>query len=274
MQLNITTLSDNICDIGLIGEWGLSIFIEVDGLTILFDTGSSNVATHNAHRLKIDLSATDKIILSHGHFDHTGGLRDVLKETGQVEIIAHPDIWKSKRAGVPEMHHYIGIPFQREELETLGAVFNMIREPFWLTENIVTTGEIPMVTDYEVTDPVTVIKEGDEILPDTLTDDLGLIIRTDEGLVVIVGCAHRGIINTLIHARNLTGEAQIRAVLGGIHLFNASEERLERTIADLKEMNIKQLGVSHCTGLYPSARLRHELGETFFFNHAGTKFTL
>jgi len=110
--------------------------------------------------------------------------------------------------------------------------------------------------------------------PDPLADDLALIIDTDFGLVVILGCAHRGIINTLRHTQNLTGKELVYAAIGGTHLFRASEERLEKTIADLKEIGIQRLGVSHCTGFRASARLAQEFEDIFFMNNAGTSITL
>ena len=103
---------------------------------------------------------------------------------------------------------------------------------------------------------------------------MALIIDADFGLVVILGCAHRGIINTIRHAQKLTGKEPVYAVIGGTHLFGASEERLEKTIADLKEMGIQRLGVSHCTGFAASARLAQEFGDIFFLNNAGTQVTL
>jgi len=274
MEINITTLTENTANFGFLAEWGLSIFVQVDGANILFDTGLGISAVRNAHVLGVDLSSVDRIVLSHGHSDHTGGLREILRETGKVEVIAHPDVWKPKYAGSVDANRFIGIPFQREELESLGASFNLTRDAVWISDKIVTTGEIPMVTDYEEIDPILWVREDDHIAADPLADDLALAIKTEEGLVVILGCGHRGVINTLIHARNLTGEERINTVIGGIHLFYASEERLVRTAADLKEMGIGRLGVSHCTGFHASAWLAQEFGEVFFLNNAGTRVSL
>ncbi|HEY33523.1 MAG TPA: MBL fold metallo-hydrolase [Dehalococcoidia bacterium] len=275
MEIQITTLSENTANYGFLGEWGLSILVETDEVRVLMDTGLSFTAAHNARVMEMDLSTVDRIVLSHGHADHTGGLRDVLSLTGDVEIIAHPDIWVEKytkrRGGIERS---IRFPSLREELESLGARFNLTREPVYITENILTTGEIPMVTGYEEIDSHLFVKEGGELKSDPLADDLALIINADFGLVVILGCAHRGIINTLRHARNLTGKELVYAVIGGTHLIGASEERMERTIADLREMGIQRLGVSHCTGFPASARLFHEFEDSFFLNNAGTRFTL
>jgi len=278
MGLQITTLSENTAGLDdLLGERGLSILIETDEVNILFDTGRSISASHNADILGIDLRRIDKIVLSHGHSDHTGGLRQVLRRIGKkgIEIIAHPDIWAvkySRREG--EEDRYIGIPFHRQTLESLGAHFNLTTEPVRITDNIMTTGEIPMVTDYEKIEPRLVVKEGNRFKPDKLRDDQALIINTETGLVVILGCAHRGIINTLYHAQQITGVKTIYAVLGGCHLMDASEERIWLTIAALKELGVQRLGVCHCTGLPASAIMAQEFGDGFFFNNAGTSINL
>ena len=275
MEIHLTTLSENTANYGYLAEWGLSILVEVDNLKILVDTGPSFSAVHNAQLMGVDLSTIDQIVLSHGHADHTGGLRDVLKVKGVVEIIAHPDIFTAKyvqrdQEGVK----CCGIPFSREELESRGARFNLTREPIRIGENVMTTGEIPMVSGYEEVENNLSIKEGNALHQDQLADDLALLIDTDFGLVVILGCAHRGIVNTLRHAQSLTGKELVYAVIGGTHLIRGSEERIDKTIADLRMLGIKRLGVSHCTGFRASARLAQEFKDMFFLNHAGTRFTL
>ena len=131
-----------------------------------------------------------------------------------------------------------------------------------------------MTSGYEEIDKNLFVKEDGRLQPDRLADDLALVIDTDFGLVVILGCAHRGIVNTLRHAQNLTGKEPVYAAIGGTHLFRASDERVEKTIADLREMGIQRLGVSHCTGFHASARLAQEFGDIFFLNNAGTRLTL
>jgi len=275
MEVQITTLSENTANYGYLAEWGLSIMVEVNETRILMDTGLSFSAVHNAQLIGIDLSTIDCIVLSHGHADHTGGLREVLKIKGEVEVIAHPDIWAAKyvqrnKEGV----RYNGIPFLREELESQGARFKLVREPVHITEHIMTTGEIPMLSGYEEIENNLFVKEAGKLHPDPLADDLALIIDTDFGLVVILGCAHRGIINTVRQAQNLTGKELVYAAIGGTHLFRASEERAEKTITGLREIGIQRLGVSHCTGFRASARLAQEFENIFFMNNAGTRVTL
>ncbi|MDO9585261.1 MAG: MBL fold metallo-hydrolase [Syntrophales bacterium] len=276
MDIKITTLSENTANFGFLAEWGLSILVEVDGLRILMDTGMSFSATHNAQLMGIDLATIDRIVLSHGHTDHTGGLREVLKRRDEVEVLAHPDVWSLKYAlrGKETKEHYVGIPFSRGELESLGAHFSLVREPVRITDRIMTTGEIPMLSGYEEIENNLLVKEAGVLQPDRLADDIALVIDTDFGLVVILGCAHRGVINTLRHAQKLTGKELVYAVIGGTHLFRASGERIEQTIADLKEIGIQRLGVSHCTGFHASARLAQEFEGIFFLNNAGTRLTL
>ena len=256
----------------MLAEWGLSILVEADKVNILLDTGQSVSASYNADSLGIDLSKIDKIVLSHGHYDHTGGLRQILSRMKkEVEIIAHPDVWAVKYARRKgQADRYIGIPFQCQELESLGAAFNLTTKPVKITDNIMTTGEIPMVTEFEEIDAALFVKEDAGWQRDKLLDDQALIINTEPGLVVILGCAHRGVINTLYHAQQLTGVKQIHTVVGGCHLTGASEERIRSTIAALRELDVQRLGLSHCTGLPAASLMAQEFGEKFFFNNAGT----
>ncbi len=276
MTLRITTLSENTAGMGdFLGEWGLSVLVETGDTSILFDTGKSISAVYNADSLNIDLTKVSKIILSHGHYDHTGGLRNVLRRIGkEVEIIAHPDIWQvkySRRKDEPA--RYIGIPFQQKELESMGARFKLSKESVRITDDIITTGEVPMVIGYERIDEGLFVKEDSGWQPDKLLDDQAVVIKTGAGLVVILGCAHRGIINTLYHAKQLTGVDKIHTVIGGSHLMGVSEERLWQTIDALRELGIEKMGLCHCTDLPATSLLAQEFGKVFFFNKAGTVIT-
>jgi len=277
VELTVTTLSENTAFAiprGVMGEWGLSVLVEMDDRKILLDTGQNVSAVNNGDILGIDWAKIDSIVLSHGHYDHTGGLRQVLGRINkQVDIIAHPDAWDAKYAGSLADNYliYIGIPFRREQLESQGAVFKLTSEPVWLSDSIVSSGEIPMTTDFEPIDPGMYVKKESGFEPDPLKDDQALFIKTDQGLVVILGCAHRGIINTLRHAQKVTGMDLIHTVIGGTHLFRASEVQLESTIAELKSLGVQRLGVSHCTGMLPGARLAQEFGDNFFFNNSANR---
>lgn len=275
MPIQITTLSENTAGrTGLLAEWGLSVLVETGDTKVLLDTCSSFTVPHNASILGLDLSAIDKIVLSHGHYDHTGGLKEVLSRTGPVDIIAHPDVWDKKYIRFGERDTYIGIPFSREELESMGASFTLSPEPVWITNEIVTSGEIPMVEEYETIEANFYINKAGEMRPDPFSDDRALIIVTDQGLVVILGCAHRGAVNTLRHAQQVTGVELIHTVIGGTHLIRASEERVLHTASAFQELGVQRVGVSHCTGLPASVLLAQHLGGSFFFNNTGTIITV
>jgi 7,8-dihydropterin-6-yl-methyl-4-(beta-D-ribofuranosyl)aminobenzene 5'-phosphate synthase len=275
MAVRITTLSENTAQLGFLGEWGLSILVETESTKVLLDTSMSISAVHNADLMGIDLSTIDKIVLSHAHGDHTGGLREVLRRVRKgVEVIAHPDIWIPKYVHYGEISRYAGIPYIKEDLVALGATFNLSKAPVRISDDITTTGEIEMTNDYETIDDRLYLKKDTRMIPDPLADDLALIIRTSEGLVLITGCAHRGIINTVRHVQKLTKGEYIHTIIGGMHLMVASPERIEKTARELKELGLQRLGVSHCTGFNASSVLARELGDVFFLNNAGTQLTI
>lgn len=275
MDIKIITLSENTAGTTCIGEWGLSILIEADGMKVLFDTGAGTAAVHNADLMGIDFSSVDVMVLSHGHYDHTGGLYEILKRSGEIDIFAHPDVWARKygRMGNSPLR-YVGIPFVREALEVMGASFKLTAEPVKISEHVFTTGEIPMLNEYEIVETYLLVMDGEEMKQDSLNDDLSLVIDTEYGLVVILGCAHHGIINNLKQAQKVTGKEMIYAAIGGTHLVHASRERLEKTASALEEMGVQYLGVSHCTGFNASAFLAHRFGQRFFQNNAGTRLSL
>ena len=270
--MRIVTLSENTVSAnGFHAEWGISLLAETEEGNILLDTGNGLSAVQNADRLGIDLAKIDKLVLSHSHSDHTGGLRDFLRHRNkEIEIVAHPNVFGLTYTRREGKDHFAGIPFRKEELESLGAKFTLTAGPMKLSENILTTGEVPMVTDFEKVVDSAFRKEGAEMVPDDVKDDLSIVFKTNHGLVVLLGCSHRGVVNHLLHAQNITGMKEFHTVIGGCHLFNAKKEQVENTVTALKQFDIRQLGVSHCTGMKASFAMMQEFGDRFYFNNAGT----
>jgi 7,8-dihydropterin-6-yl-methyl-4-(beta-D-ribofuranosyl)aminobenzene 5'-phosphate synthase len=251
MNFKITTLSENTvpqAGMNLIGEHGLSFYIETEKNRILFDVGQGLAIANNAKVLGIDLSAIETVALSHGHYDHAGGLKRLLECNTNFTLHAHPSVFdkKLKRAG--NNYKFIGSPLAKDVLEQNGINLMLEKKPVQISPGIMTTGEIPMENDFEETGSGFYIESGGEILADFLADDQGIILDAEKGSVVLLGCSHRGVINTLNHVVKLTSGRTIHAILGGFHLGNASESKLRTIMDHLSGFGLEKIGVGHCTG--------------------------
>lgn len=247
--MRITIIVDNRAGQGLVAEHGLSLWIETEDMRILFDTGQGSAFQNNAIVLGIDLEKTDILVLSHGHYDHTGGIPQVLQQARNIDVYCHPGVAHPRysiRNGKPKP-----IQMPRESMEAIGKLpseqLHWVQQPLFLSEKIGITGPIPRETGYENPGgPFYLDPEGRR--EDPIDDDLALWIRTKEGVVVCVGCSHAGIVNTLNLVRRISGNPNVRAIIGGFHLLHANKQRIEQTLNALKSMSPGLLVPCHCTG--------------------------
>jgi len=271
-KLKITTLVDNyaLFGSGFWAEHGLSFLIEADDGKILFDTGQSKeVIAHNLERLKVDLSDLNHIVLSHGHYDHTGGLMEVARRTENTKILAHPNIFDEKYVKRNNKYKRIGIPFNIDELKN-SYKFHLEKEGTEILKGVRTTGQIPRITEFEHVPKRFYIKKNDTYINDNIIDDQSLILETQSGIMVILGCTHSGLINTLYHIKGITGKNELWGLIGGVHLWSAKEEQLQKTAKALKEFNPQIIGLSHCSGLNAFLYFSKVFGEKVFLNSAGS----
>lgn len=276
-EVNIRILVDGHVGVGkLMGEAGFAALVDIyyndkSAKRMLFDTGGSTPALlHNLKQMSIVLSTVDMVILSHGHWDHVGGLMDMLKEIGKrVPVLLHPQAIAPKIFTDDKgKEHNIGIKnyFSVDQLNEAADVI-LTADPHLIREGVWTTGFVPRTNDFEkLTGTLTkihTIQDGENI-PDEIEDDLSLIFQLkDDSVVILAGCCHSGIVNTMNHATSITGSPNIIAVVGGLHLHDASKERLKKTVKHLKGYNLTQLSPCHCTGLRGQAALMYAFEDVF-----------
>lgn len=275
MVMRITILCENLVGrlVGF-GEHGFSAFIETDKGNYLFDTGSGRSIVPNSLVLNKDLKSIRKVFLSHGHYDHTGGLPEVLKLKGKVDVYAHPHVFLDRIAVLKEedreIKRFIGILYKERYLESLGANFVFNTDFTEVEKGLFLTGEVPRQTNFEKPDPRLFSEMGGAMTNDLFLDDQSLILDTDKGIVLILGCAHSGMINIINHVINKMGKEKFHSILGGTHLDFLTSEQLEESIKSLKRMEIGKIGVSHCTGMRAAFRLQQEFGDRFFYGCVGS----
>ncbi len=262
MNIEINVLVENTTmSSALIGEYGFAAQLLAGKHNILFDTGSNDALFINSAALGIDLSEVEEIIISHGHYDHTGAVMAFLSQYGGRKIYAHSDIFRrrlSSRMGGRKID--IGCKFPYPEAVDAGAEFVFTDTFTEIHPGIYLTGEIPRLTEYEDVGGNFMFEKDGQLHKDLLPDDMAVLIDHPEGLIIMSGCSHSGMINTLEYCRQKTGRSKVLAYIGGTHLMNASQERLERTIEALRMYEVQNLIVGHCTGFYAAAELFKQLG--------------
>ncbi len=268
----------------LLAEHGLSLLITVyqgeSRRTMLFDTGYSRVcALHNMDMLGVDLATVEAMALSHGHMDHTGSLYPVLDRIpGRIPLVVHPGVFDAPRFfGLPDGRRLL-FPqtLIREDLrkQDIDLVESTTPTPL-AADTIVVTGEVERVTGFEKGLPNAQMEKDGEIVPDPILDDQALVIHLKgKGLVIISGCSHAGIVNTVLYAQKITGIEDVHAVMGGFHLSGPYfEQIIEQTIAEFHKMNPQYISPMHCTGWKAIHQMAEAFPEAFILNSVGSMIT-
>ena len=235
--------------------------IDEDKVKIMMDTGpSSNALLNNVETMNINLEEIDVVVISHGHYDHTGSLIEALKQMKKrVPVIGHPTLFNPKLKIMPHLT-LIGAPFRQSDVESVGGVPLLSTTPVKIAKGITTTGEVPRKTTFENVRGFWTVQDR-SFVDDLMIDDQSLVIDVeDHGLVVVSGCAHSGIINTIKHAQKITGNNRVYAVLGGFHLINADDKKIQATVDELKKFSPAIIGPCHCTGKKASKMIAEVFG--------------
>lgn len=275
MSLKITTLIENMQDekSRLAAEHGFSVFIETEGSTLLFDTGQSGAFLKNAEFLGINPAEADAVILSHGHYDHTGGVPLFMEKIKKkIPFYIGKEFFQKKYKKVEDGSlRYNGNPFPKEQITEHGLTeCRYVKEDVTkLSEDIYLFKNFARVTEYEKLNSKFLIETETGTETDFFSDEIALGIKRKEGLVLLVGCSHAGIGNILHHVTERTN-LPVAAVVGGTHLVEADEERLLKTAEMFRHYGVKRIAVSHCTGEAGMELLNRQFGENFTINRTGS----
>jgi len=260
-------------DTPFVGRFGLSMLLELKAEScekqILYDTNSAAAPIlHNLEIMGKSLEKVDTIYLSHCHYDHSDGLAGILESLGRpVPVVAHTEIFRPCFEINADGIRHIGIVgHSREKLEQKGAIFTLTSAPLNLMTGVTTSGEVERVTSFEVLEDLYTIIDG-KVVQDHEKDDGALILNFKEGLVIVTGCCHAGIVNTMNQAKKITGVDKIYAVIGGLHFQDASEEKIAKSIEALEEVDCVFAG--HCTGFDGMCRIANMKGDRFRAIHTG-----
>lgn len=255
----------------LLGENGLSILVELNGKRYLFDTGHGRTILHNADLLRLPIRNLDGLIISHSHPDHAGGLPEIIKSYDSLPVFAHPYLFNYRYRTSPEGKKiYGGIPFTQAYLEKQGAHFFFNRKAYELEPGLYLTGEIPRKNTFEHADMENrFINIDGAIQHDIVLEEQALVIPSEKGLIIISGCSHAGIVNTIDAALTITAYDSIYCIIGGTHLGFADQEQIRLTIKRLHDYPIERLVTGHCTGIDAAVKIKDAFPDSFEFSHVG-----
>ncbi len=274
--ITVTTLIDNTTLGSLQSEHGLSLWLEYDDKRVLFDTGQTDLIVRNAGLLGVNLADIDAIVISHGHYDHTGGLKAVLDIAPKAILYLHPEALRPKFSQKDNRTRMIGMPdTAKETIRVLADHGKVIwtEMPTEVFPGLFVTSRIPRNNSYEDVGGAFFINQTCQ-KADELLDDQAIFFETKPGLVVLIGCAHAGVVNTLDYVTKLTNHRNIYAIIGGMHLVNSSMERIVNTINAFKRYNVQKIVPLHCTGKEAVEKIKNAFGEKYVLSGAGTKIVL
>lgn len=270
---SITLLVDNFALDPLESVHGLAAWIRIGNRHILFDTGQKGVIFRNAEKLSIDLGKAEILVLSHGHDDHTDNLPEFYALAPNTPLYSGPNAHIHRFCCRPDEKPFDMSP-PPGALETFAGLrkkglIHELREPYYFLPGVAATGPVPRLTAFEDTgDALFKDIEGKEI--DPVEDDQSMWFETEKGLVILLGCCHSGIVNTVNYIRKISGIHQVRGVIGGMHLLRASQKRMKETLKAMAEWNMEFIIPCHCTGENAKKEILAHLGkETVVFGAAG-----
>ena len=284
-SLKITVLAEDsvLYESPYLGQHGVSFLLEgVSGKerkNILVDVGQNSEALlNNIKTMDIAPSIIDTVVLTHCHYDHTQGIADMLRQVGKryLPVIAHTDIFRLHFITEP-YHRHVGImpDDSKAEIERAGGSLSLGKKPFIIMPGIMTTGEVQRRTDFEKMNIALKTIENGKIVDDLMLDDISVIANIkDKGLVIITGCSHAGIINIVNYAKEITGVSNVEAVIGGLHLVDAADDVINRTVEELNHLNMSWISAGHCTGFKAQAKIYLAFGKRFSPLHTGMEFSL
>jgi 7,8-dihydropterin-6-yl-methyl-4-(beta-D-ribofuranosyl)aminobenzene 5'-phosphate synthase len=256
----------------LVAEHGVSFLIDTGTERILYDTGQTGAVLDNLLTLGIAPASIDIIAISHGHYDHTGGLRAVLQKVRpDVAVYIHPAAFADRYSVSDKEHRPIGVPFTRATLMETGGQWHLCEAPTEIASGIWFSGAIPRVTSFETGDQRLKIGSPAGDVPDPLRDDAVLYLKTAGGLVVVGGCTHSGLVNAVRHGFTVTGLDRLRGWIGGTHLGPVGAEQQDQTIAQLVAWQPEFVAANHCTGFAMMSRLRERFGTRFIAAFTGER---